>query len=284
MVQKSTAKTSLHNILYIWSLLNKDISYRQGMHEIAATLFTLVLKDESPIEFKEHDTYSLFFQIMKCCKKWYDTNHIQQDLALTKSCNQIFQVYLKTIHNDLYHHLVKFHISIHLFLIRWIRLLFISELSNLEDVYSLWDIIFEDYSQSKTFNSVEWIATAMLSLSNEKVLAATDSNIILSILMKPLGHSFQETYLQMIKSKEIFERSPSFNKLEDIEKLLSSAILQTHTLENKLDSSGLVILRNLQGNIAKCLSLLADFHEPVLSSIDFKKSDSSLNVSVKEEL
>lgn len=91
LFQSNEVKESLQNILLIWSKLNPDTSYRQGMHEITAILFFVVHSDRldygsdhaSLIEvslmdsrFVEHDTAALFFRVMRSVKLWYDVGAV----------------------------------------------------------------------------------------------------------------------------------------------------------------------------------------------------------------
>lgn len=86
----------LVDILFTFSKLNPDISYRQGMHEIAAHLLWVVLDDAVVVdnsskalgedsiiktvfdfEYVEHDTFVIFAQVMQNAKtfvslvKWF---------------------------------------------------------------------------------------------------------------------------------------------------------------------------------------------------------------------
>lgn len=78
------------DILFIYSKLNDDIGYRQGMHEIVAPILWVVSRDavkanvaETSEDDKhmlevldpayiEHDTFSLFQAIMHSARAWYE--------------------------------------------------------------------------------------------------------------------------------------------------------------------------------------------------------------------
>ena len=49
----------LCNILFVWSKLNEDLSYRQGMHEVAAVIFYVVYQDA--LAFSDHDQLAQLF-------------------------------------------------------------------------------------------------------------------------------------------------------------------------------------------------------------------------------
>ncbi|KAL4003829.1 Rab-GTPase-TBC domain family protein [Acanthocheilonema viteae] len=90
-------RTIMSNILFIYAKQHLDISYRQGMHEILATLIFVLnydqqtfahlmeqnrLKELSPEELKilcainnqdflEHDSFEIFAQLMMMLERWY---------------------------------------------------------------------------------------------------------------------------------------------------------------------------------------------------------------------
>lgn len=76
-------------ILLIWSKLNSDISYRQGMHELLAPILLVVdgdafdeENDSSGLDevmlatfdarYIEHDAAVLFFRLMRAAKPWFE--------------------------------------------------------------------------------------------------------------------------------------------------------------------------------------------------------------------
>lgn len=97
MFRLTSVQQSLTNILFLWTLQNEDVGYRQGMHELAAVLwkvrsdgavnFRLVADEtssqsskqssEAPFKhaladvFIEHDVYALFCVLMHSAKTWF---------------------------------------------------------------------------------------------------------------------------------------------------------------------------------------------------------------------
>ncbi|TKY85843.1 hypothetical protein EX895_005384 [Sporisorium graminicola] len=96
---------SLTNILFLWSLQNEDVGYRQGMHELAAVLWKVrtdgslpalsypgrQVAAEAPFEhaladaFVEHDVYALFCVLMQSAKTWYAWRDTPADTASSPS-------------------------------------------------------------------------------------------------------------------------------------------------------------------------------------------------------
>lgn len=79
-------QAQLTNILYVWSILNPAIGYRQGMHELLATLYYAVdydsigRKDDLRVEpgmaefcsriWVAGDAWALFVQVMNGVGQW----------------------------------------------------------------------------------------------------------------------------------------------------------------------------------------------------------------------
>ena len=92
--REPNVRDSLLEILFIYCKLNQDVSYRQGFHEIAATIYWVVACDallspasEAEEEEEEaesimrealdssyikHDAFSIFQCVMRSAKAWYE--------------------------------------------------------------------------------------------------------------------------------------------------------------------------------------------------------------------
>ena len=73
------------DVLFIYTKLNPDVGYRQGMHELLAPVLWVVERDAMETDesgkplsqvldsrYVEHDTFTLFAEIMKSAKSFYD--------------------------------------------------------------------------------------------------------------------------------------------------------------------------------------------------------------------
>lgn len=81
--RQSSIQRIMTDILFIWSKLNPDVSYRQGMHELVAPILSVVHTDaqkysESPDlgyilckDYVEHDAWMMFHRIMRPAKEWF---------------------------------------------------------------------------------------------------------------------------------------------------------------------------------------------------------------------
>lgn len=112
----------LTNILFIWSKLNPDISYRQGQNELVAILFHVVHSDAemysqlNSVLFDrnslEQDIGILYFKLMENMKQWYEVNN---PISLSTLFETIFNDYLKKLDVELYKHLTKLQIEPQIF-------------------------------------------------------------------------------------------------------------------------------------------------------------------------
>lgn len=154
-------------------------------------------------DYTEHDAFFLFNQVMDAVESWYswNENYIKIDqfsfmpfaktttLGLhnglgVKLC-RINQSMLKAHDLAIYTHLENMEIPLHVFGIRWLRLLFGREFI-LPELLILWDAIFAD---SLAFNLVDYIFVAML-ICIRKPLLNSDYAKCLSYLMKyPAGRN-----------------------------------------------------------------------------------------------
>ncbi|ORE10095.1 RabGAP/TBC [Rhizopus microsporus var. microsporus] len=94
--RSSKVQQCLTDILFIYCKLNRDISYRQGMHELLAPIYWVIATecldtiemDQNILEptdkiiaqtldsaYIEHDAFILFEKVMKYGKSWYEFNN-----------------------------------------------------------------------------------------------------------------------------------------------------------------------------------------------------------------
>jgi TBC1 domain family protein 5 len=132
----------LLDILFIYTKLNPDVGYRQGMHELLAPVLWVVERDAiAPDDagptlhqaldarYVEHDTFTLFAEIMKSAKSFYDPagvgtqnpatdgqRRVQTESAMLVRSRRIFSSLLPQYDPGLAAHLEELDISPQLFL------------------------------------------------------------------------------------------------------------------------------------------------------------------------
>ncbi|KAJ1568075.1 TBC1 domain, member 5 [Cladochytrium tenue] len=164
--RKSSVQEVLSNILFVWSKVNPDISYRQGMHELLAPVLFIVDEDKAETSesskldalqatvfdgnFVEHDAFVLFSRIMRSTKVWFEVGQESSgrlkavkggmhDDPRRRGENEL----IKVLDPELHAHLNTLGIEPQLYGLRWLRLLFGREFE-FADLLILWDGLFAD--------------------------------------------------------------------------------------------------------------------------------------------
>ncbi|CAD8104618.1 unnamed protein product [Paramecium sonneborni] len=207
LFQSLKIKNLLSNILFIWSVKNPTISYRQGMNELAANVIEVYFteaqgfnhleesEDKKQIaifydtKFAEEDIFQLFEQIMNAhvdMFKHTPESQKKQQLIIQSRIQKIYDQYLKTIDVTLFKHLKVQDVELSVFLVRWIRCMFTREF-HVEDSLKVWDAIFYDYyltEEKAWFILVDCIVIAMFVYVRDQILEKDDPNACLKRFLK----------------------------------------------------------------------------------------------------
>ncbi|XP_013184631.2 TBC1 domain family member 5 [Amyelois transitella] len=195
-------------VLFFWARSHSHVGYRQGMHEILAPLLLELYLDRKfapnnlsdtlkyvlQEEYLEHDSYMLFNAIMKGLEKFYTTgdivptsegrmptsNVVHNPNEVVRYLEKIRDEYLVPLDPELAAHLTECNISLELFGIRWLRLLFGREFPRSE-LPHLWGFLFAD---GPTLPHIHFVVIAML-ISNRNTLVHPEPGVVLSALMRP---------------------------------------------------------------------------------------------------
>lgn len=179
-------QSMLLDILFIYCKLNRDIGYRQGMHEVLAPILWVVSRDAIDPKtlgdqravlddamvlnldqgYVEHDAFTLFGAVMQTVKSFYETGSINEPTTsglfnnspIVERSKRVHEYYLHHADPELAEHLTAIEILPQIFLIRWVRLLFGREFP-FEDVLALWDILF---AEDPGLELVDLISVSML--------------------------------------------------------------------------------------------------------------------------
>ncbi|KAL1971089.1 hypothetical protein VTN77DRAFT_40 [Rasamsonia byssochlamydoides] len=211
--REPSTKSRMLDILFVYSKLNPDLGYRQGMHEVLAPILWVVERDaidQTSIEkagadknkddelmmllldarYIEHDSFSLFCSIMQVARAYYEhsdqkTFTGQTDVApIVSRCQHIHDDLLMTTDRELATHLHAIEILPQIFLTRWIRLLFGREFP-FEDVLLIWDLLFAD---GLRLDLIDFICVAMLLRIRWQLLEADYSSALTLLLRYPSPH------------------------------------------------------------------------------------------------
>ena len=159
----------LLDILFIYSKLNPDTGYRQGMHEVLAPILWVVnqdaldvvgesvadkqkegvdfMKDVINRAYVEQDTFNLFCAVMQTTKAFYETGDNRDSSPIIRESKRIQDELLATFDPELTLHLQVVGVLPQIYAIRWIRLLFGREFE-FKEVLWLWDMVFAENVRS----------------------------------------------------------------------------------------------------------------------------------------
>lgn len=179
-------ESMLLEVLFVYCKLNRDIGYRQGMHEVLAPILWVVSRDAIDSQslgpdhadldgltlasldnrYVEHDAFTLFAAIMQTVKTFYEvgsnnepaTAGLLNNSPIVERSKRIHENYLQHADPELAEHLTAIEILPQIFLIRWVRLLFGREFP-FEDLLALWDVLF---AEDPALDLVDLISVSML--------------------------------------------------------------------------------------------------------------------------
>ncbi|CAD8190226.1 unnamed protein product [Paramecium octaurelia] len=207
LFQSLKIKNLLSNILFVWSVKNPTISYRQGMNELAANVIEVYFtetqgfnnledsddKKEIAIffdtKYAEEDIFQLFEQILVAhvdMFKHTPESQKKQQLIIQNRIQKIYDQQLKIIDISLFKHLKVQDVELSVFLVRWIRCMFTREF-HVEDSLKVWDAIFYDYyltEEKQWLLLVDCIVIAMFVYVRDQILEKDDPNACLKRFLK----------------------------------------------------------------------------------------------------
>ncbi|KAJ5386779.1 hypothetical protein N7509_009320 [Penicillium cosmopolitanum] len=206
--QEPATKSKLTDVLFIYSKLNPDVGYRQGMHELLAPILWVIDRDAitQPSEssantsgagddslmlglldeqFIEHDSFTLFLCVMQTARTYYEHGETRSSdgqmdvIPIVSRCDYLHKEALGTIDHELADHLQAIEVLPQIFLTRWMRLLFGREFP-FDDVLMMWDVLF---ANGLTSDLVDFTCIAMLLRIRWELLNA-DYTGALSLLLR----------------------------------------------------------------------------------------------------
>ena len=193
----------IERILYIYSKLNKDVGYVQGMNELIAPIYYCFCKDSNVnIENVEADTFWCFSLLMKDLKKLFlKENDVLKGGILDRI--YLLDLIISKIIKDIYKTLLKKNVSTINYAISWVNLLFCQDLM-MPDILRLWDIIF---SEKDRLCFVYYFSMAILQYKKKKIEDKTKDFSDLLIEIKSLQNENIEKIIDLaVKLKKNYEK------------------------------------------------------------------------------
>lgn len=209
-------KTSLIEILYIWSKCNPNIGYKQGLHEIIGLIYFNLCKESIEIpntnaisvddhrilklynsKFLAHDTFTIFNKFIN--QSGIAGRFYEQESALFDSI-QHFNINLLKVDQLIHYNLTsKLKLESQLWIIRYFRLLLSRELGNdLNIVMRLWEKLVAYSTNTVSKNGIPEILNFMiitLLIHIKADLIASDFSEALSILLHYPIDKVKQKYL-----------------------------------------------------------------------------------------
>ncbi|KAJ5156224.1 hypothetical protein N7492_009027 [Penicillium capsulatum] len=204
--QEPATKQKLTDILFVYSKLNPDVGYRQGMHELLAPILWVIDRDsvqrsvgtsESDenelmlnlldVNSVEHDSFALFLCVMQTARIFYEhgegrSSNGQVDvIPIVNRCQYLHNEALAIIDHELAEHLQAVDVLPQIFLTRWMRLLFGREFP-FDEVLMMWDLLFAHGLRS---DLVDFTCIAMMLRIRWDLLRADYSGALSMLLRYP---------------------------------------------------------------------------------------------------
>lgn len=131
----------LLEVLFVWSKLNQDVGYRQGMHEVLAMIIWVVERDaidpatlentddtaDSRVlqsvfdaRYVAHDAFTIFLAVMRNLKSCYESSGLNasrtEEPAMISRSKRLVDRYLAAVDPPLAAHLLRLDIAPQIFL------------------------------------------------------------------------------------------------------------------------------------------------------------------------
>jgi len=203
--QKKDIKDDITQILYNY---DKFTPYKQGFHEICGLVYLVLYQDDPTNSNIKIETFNVFTSLMlSVAPNFYNEDN------LIGWCISIFNKFFKLTDSALYDFFIKIHkIESQLWLIRWVRLLFMRELGLNNTVKILDMFICYDHDLSKLIPFVIIISLIKIKL---RLVECEDNGEILTLLLHyPHKEYSNEEVKELIDLSIKLYRAPE-SKLEE---------------------------------------------------------------------
>jgi len=236
-------KSSMLNVLMVYSKKDSIDGYKQGMHEILANLIMVnaacahaCLKNFSSdhklrlamdTDYIEHDTYWMFVEIMKNMGQYFHRTDKNSEPPVVKKCKYIQHTLLRKLDPKLSEYLRHIQISPQLYGMRWYRLFFAQEF-HIRDACHMWDSIFAEYQDAKSFELVDYIVCAMLRYVRSRIISKEQTTVYKTLMHFPpvedcwvlvqAAINLRDQENQLVKAKPQTPRQVKMNRVAESRK------------------------------------------------------------------
>ena len=202
-ISNETHADVLGRILYIYSKLNKDVSYVQGMNEILAPIYycySIGNFDNTSTEYIEADTYWSFSNLMEDIKGMFIKEKDNDKTGIFNKIN-LFEKVIEKCEKSIYKQLKKYDVSVMHFSFRWFNLFFGQDFM-MPDILRLWDTVFSELDR---FYFIYFLSLAVLKWKKKEILKSDFFGII-NCLQKIECDDIEQLIEMGIKIKQEHEK------------------------------------------------------------------------------
>ncbi|WRT63648.1 uncharacterized protein IL334_000571 [Kwoniella shivajii] len=232
--QSPKVRRCLTTSLFLFSVLNPDVGYRQGMHELLACCFLAIDRDSLDHKertkngedgkdeamwctldnnYVEHDAFQLFQAIMKGAKEFYEWRAEEGPIRnksatapqapIITRCNYIHTSLIRRIDPQLWERLETEGVEAQIWAIRWIRLIFTRELP-FSLAMRIWDGVF---AEDPGLGLLDFICVAMLLLIRNELIEADYPTLLTQLLHYPSPSTSYPFEPFLVLSQALFLRN-----------------------------------------------------------------------------
>lgn len=268
--QTPLRRNQLLSILLVWSTHHPDISYRQGMHEIAGHILYIVEEEREKWSRAKIDgqfdssypfyssfssqnleayVYQIFKRIMIELDVLYDplpiNNHADSSQPfIIQFCTKIQEHYLRLLDPHLCYYLENYFIQAQLYGLKWSRLLFGREFP-VKNLFYIWDYIFATCFEIENEQVEEPAPPISLDGTVKKKPINIYSLIEAVRILK--GRSTSNIGKRIKKKKVSYELTPLLGGIGDV--MLAMLLLIRDEIMQESEEKFLILLMNYPTSI-----------------------------------
>jgi hypothetical protein len=175
VTENETHNEVLQRILFIYSKLNKGISYVQGMNEIIAPIYFCFSKDPNSAfgEWAEADSFWCFTTLMGEIKDSFVRSLDAADGGIKSRVASVHQL-LRRVDDVLWEHFEKHRVEPMFYCMRWV-MLFLTQEFELGEVMTLWDSLL---SHDNKMEYIDFVCVAIILGKREELLQGEFPDIL----------------------------------------------------------------------------------------------------------
>ncbi|CAO3588801.1 unnamed protein product [Absidia cylindrospora] len=190
MTKADQFKDSLFHLLKAYANYDDHVGYSKGFAYIALPLL---------LHMPEEEAFCVFVELMNGTYQWKSLYAPPTD-GLSRVLFQLDGLIMEHL-PKLYHHFGTFGIHSHDYAKTWFTTLFVSNLSSLDCVYSIYDILLAEGT-----DSLYGFALALLKMNQDQLLALTEQDELLAYLLdSQMGDVYKDDVKKMVQDSVCFK-------------------------------------------------------------------------------